>query len=248
MGIGIRARLVCWALVLTLAGGGVAQGQSISDSPFIAVQGKAEAEVVPDIFPLTITLKETSVDGPAAQALIEGYAEQVVGLSQRLRMPDRDVEVSNLSVSPEYRYDDEDDRQVFLGNTYERKIELRFRSLADLKRAIDAVPRAKQVQLETEAFESSRADEIRRELLRKAVADARSTADVVANAVGRRVGAVHNISNQGFNVRYVESGGATELDRIEVTGSRIASAPPIVLREGMISLDQRVYIIYLLVD
>lgn len=39
------------AVALSLAALG-AQAQSISGQPFIAVQGKAKAEVVPDIFPL----------------------------------------------------------------------------------------------------------------------------------------------------------------------------------------------------
>lgn len=236
------------AVVLLLAVSCSVSAQSIGGSPFIAVHGKASTDVVPDVFPLEITLKDTSVETGKTQALVEGYAQQIVALAADSRIPDRDVTVSNLSVSPSYRYNDERDTQVFLGNTYERKIRIRFRKLADLKAFIEAMPKAKQIQLDTAGFESSRSDELRRTLLAEAVGDARKTADAMATAVGKRVGAVHNVSNQGFNVRYVESDGYTELDRIEVTGSRIASAPPVVLREGTISLDQSVYIIYLLVD
>jgi uncharacterized protein YggE len=244
---GISMKRIIFAIALVFGMLDV-QAQSITGSPFLAVHGKANTEVVPDIFPLSITLRETSMDGAAAQGLIEGYAEQIVALTQTMKMADRDVQVSNLSTSPEYRYDDGDDKQIFLGNTYERKIALRFRALADLRKAIDALPKAKQVQLDTEAFESSKADDIRRELLSKSVEDARKTAEVMAAAVGKRVGPVHNVSNQGFNVRYVETSGSTELDSIQVTGNRVASAPPVVLREGTISLDQHVYIIYMLVD
>ena len=222
--------------------------QSITGSPFIAVHGKAKTEVVPDIFPLEVTIRDTSHDAAKTQAMIEAYARQVVDLTQSMKMDDKDVTISNLSVSPEYRYDDEDDRQVFLGNTYEREIRMRFHSLADLKRMIQALPQAKQVQLDTGDFQSSNADGMRRELLEEAVEDARKAAEVMAKAVGKRLGPVHNISNQGFNVRYVESSAATELDRVEVTGSRFAPAPPVVMSEGTISLDQNVYIIYTLVD
>ena len=121
--------------------------------------------------------------------------------------------------------------------------------LSDLQKAIDTLPKSKQVQLDTGGFQSSKQDEIRRELIAQAVQDARKTADIMATSVGRRVGAVHNISNQGFNVRYVTSNEATSLDSITVTGSRMAApAPPVALREGVIELDQNVYIIYTLVD
>ena len=228
---------------------GVASAQSIGGSPFIAVHGKAHTEVVPDVFPLEITLKDTSLDTAKTQALVEGYANQVIALTKKMDMEDRDVTVSNLNVSPEYRYDGKTEQQVFLGNTYQRKIKLKFHALDGLKQMIDALPQAKQVQLDTGEFVSSKADLVRRELLAKAVEDARITAELMAKAVGKRLGTVHNISNQGFNVRYVESGDSYSLDTVTVTGSNLrAGAPQVVLSKGTIQLDQNVYIIYTLVD
>ncbi len=228
---------------------GVSSAQSISGSPFIAVHGKAKTEVVPDVFPLQVTLKDTSLDTAKTQALIEGYANQIVALTRKMGMEDRDVAVSNLNVAPEYHYVDKDDKQVFLGNTYERKIKLQFHTLAGLKQMIEALPQAKQVQLDTGTFVSSNADELRRGLVAQAVQDARTTAEIMAKAVGKRLGTVHNVSNQGFNVRYVESGDSYELDSVTVSGSRLRSAPaPVVLSKGTVQLEQDVYIIYTLVD
>lgn len=238
------------AAVLSLAAL-TAQAQSISGSPFIAVQGKARADVAPDIFPLEITLSETSKDAARTQALIEGLAQQVVELTQAMKMPGRDVTISNLDVSPEYRYSDRNDAETFLGNTYQRQIKLRFHTLADLQKMISSLPQARQVRLNTGSFATSQADELRRQLLSQAVEDARRTADIMATSVGKRIGTVHNISNQGFNVRYATSDeySGQSLDRVMVTGSRLqAPAPPVVLREGSIQLDQSVYIIYTLVD
>lgn len=235
------------AAVLSLAALG-AQAQSISGQPFIAVHGKAKAEVVPDIFPLEITLSETSKDAARTQALIEGLARQIVELTQAMEMADRDVTLSNLDVSPEYRYNDKDDTETFLGNTYQRQIKLRFHTLADLQKMIASLPQVKQVRLNTGSFATSQADELRRQLLSQVVEDARKTADIMAAGVGKRIGTVHNISNQGFNVRYVTSDeySGQSLDRVMVTGSKIGA--PVALREGSIQLDQNVYIIYTLVD
>ncbi len=245
---GFLMKQIAFALLLLLASVGV-QAQSISGSPYIAVHGKAKTEVVPDVFPLQIVLKDTSLDAAKTQALIEGYASQIVTLTKKMGMEDRDVTISNLSISPEYRYDDKDDEQVFLGNTYQRQIKLKFHALDKLKQMIDALPTAKQVQLDTGTFESSQADAQRRELLAQAVDDARATAEIMAKAVGKRLGTVHNISNQGFNVRYVESSDSYSLDSVTVSGSRLRSAPaPVVLSKGTIQLDQSVYIIYTLVD
>lgn len=251
-GTAVKRIIVLAALLLT---GFVAQAQSIGGQPFIAVHGKAKAEVVPDIFPLEITLKDTSEDAPRSQALIEGHAERILATIKQMKLPDADVTVSNVSVAPEYRYDRDTQKQVFLGNTYRRQIKLRFHKLKDLAKMIGTLPNAKEVLIDTGEFESSREDEVRRSLMNQAVQDARLTGEMMAKAVGRRLGDVHNVSNRGFNVQYVEGGvddrpvvfdAPSSLDSITVTGSRLRS--DVVLREGRIELEQDVYVIYTLVD
>ena len=232
-----------------------AQAQSIGGVPFIAVHGKARAELVPDVFPLGITLKDTSLDAAGTQARIEAHAQQIMATVKQMKLADADVTVSNLSVSPEYRYDHATEKQVFLGNAYQREIKLRFHALADLAKMIGSLPNAKEVQIETDEFETSHADEVRRSLMGKAIADARQTAEIMAKAVGRKLGGVHNLSNRGFNVQYVEGGNddppvvlasPKALDRVAVSGSRMQ--PDMVLRQGRIELEQDVYVIYTLVD
>ena len=242
------------AVVLSFCAFGV-HAQTIGGQPFIAVHGKAKAEVVPDIFPLTITLKDTSLDAAKSQALIESHAQRILQAVKQMKLPDADVTVSNLSVSPEYRYDRATEKQVFLGNVYRRQIKLRFRTLPALAKMVATLPDAKEVQIDTGDFETSRADAVRRELMAKAVEDARATGEVMVKAIGRRLGTVHNVSNRGFNVQYVEGGvddppvvfsAPAPMDSVTVTGSRLRS--DVVLREGRIELEQDVYIIYTLVD
>lgn len=234
-----------------LAFAGLAQAQAISGEPFVAVHGKAKAEVVPDIFPLEITLKDTSEDAARSQALIEGHAERILATVKQMKLPDADVTVSNMSIAPEYRYDREDQKQVFVGNVYRRQIKLRFHKLADLAKMIGTLPSAKEVLVDTGTFESSRSDDVRRQLMAQAVQDARLTGDAMAKAVGKRLGDVHNVSNQGFNVRYVEGGvddppvvfnAPAPMDGVEVSGNRMRA--DVVLREGRIELQQDVYVIY----
>jgi hypothetical protein len=244
-----------WAGLLLLVCAAAGHAQSIGGSPFIAVHGKARAELVPDVFPLEIKLKATSLDAAGTQARIEAHAQQIMATVKQMKMADADVTVSNLSVSPEYRYDRTAEKQVFLGNAYQREIKLRFHALADLAKMIGSLPSAKEVQIDTGEFETSRADEVRRSLMGKAIEDARQTAEIMAKAVGRKLGGVHNISNRGFNVQYVEGGNddppvvmaaPRSLDSVTVTGSRLS--PGLVLRQGQIELEQDVYVIYTLVD
>jgi uncharacterized protein YggE len=233
----MKIRIAVALMLLTCAG--LTQAQT--SGPFIAVHGRAQQEVVPDIFPVELTLRETSKDAAATQARIESLAKNILATLESMKVEDGDINVSNLSISPEYTYDDKTDKQVFLGNTYERTIKVRFHSLQKLQEFISSLPQSNVLHLETTAFATSKSAELRRELLDKAIADAKATAEAMATGVGRKLGAVQNISNQGLNVRYSESAGL--LDKVTVTGTRVAN-PQVVLREGKITLDQDVYIVY----
>ena len=150
---GERAMKMRFAVaVMLMSVVGISNAQSISGSPFIAVHGKAKAEVIPNIFPLEITLKDTSQDAARSQALIEGHAQHILQTVKQLKLPDADVTVSNLSASPEYKYDRETEKQVFVGNVYRRLIKLRFHALPDLAKMIGTLPDAKEVQIDKRVF------------------------------------------------------------------------------------------------
>ncbi len=233
-------------VAMLFAFAGAANAQAISGMPYLAVHGQASQEVTPDFFPLELTLTETSADAAGTQIKIEKLAKDVLSIADTMKVEEADLTVSNLSISPEYKYDDDTDKQIFLGNTYEREIKVRFHSLERLREFIAALPSNKALRIDTGAFGTSRSEELKRGLLQKSIANARATAESLAAGVGRKLGPVHTISNQGFNMRYSES--ATTLDTVTVTGSNVALLAPGVaaLREGRITLDQSVYIIYTL--
>lgn len=236
----VRQFLVCTLLLWV----GAANAQ-VSGGPFIAVHGEAREEVVPDVFPLEVTLTETSTDAAGTQAKIEALAAEVLAIAERMNVEDSDLRVANLTISPDYDYDDDSNRQVFLGNTYSRDIEVRFHALDDLRKFISALPEDKALRIDTKSFEASRAADIKRGLLQKAISDARATAEALAAGVGRKLGPVHTISNQSLNIRYSES---AQLGSVSVTGSAVPLLAPgiVAMREGRITLDQDVYIIYAL--
>lgn len=220
-----------------------AAAQSISGAPYLAVHGEAREEVVPDLFPLALSLSETSKDISGTQERIEALAMQILAIADRMKIAESDLTVANLAISPEYDYDNEKEEQIFLGNSYQREIKVRFHSLDRMREFIAALPADKMLKVDTGKFESSRADVMRRELLKKAIENAHDIATALAAGVGRKLGPVHTISNRGFNVSYADSAAIRE----RVQGSMALLAPGVVsLREGRITLDQDVYIVYAL--
>jgi uncharacterized protein YggE len=248
MALSIRSAILF--LVLTVPASGAAQ--NFSGKPFLSVQGRAEARVKPDVFPIEITLNETSMDSAAAGARIERLAQGVVAAAEKLEVGGADIEIGNLSISPETKWNEDRDEEIFLGNSYERTIKLKFHSLEDLRAFIATLPDSKYVQAETSAFEFSGADELKRKLRRDAIEDAKKGAQEMAAAVGKRLIDLHNVSDRQQSSVYSSSGyasGNTTLDSVTVQGSAIGRrASNIVLREGEIRISAEAYLVYVIGD
>lgn len=101
-----------------------------------------------------------------------------------------------------------------------RSVTVLLRQVARLNAFLDTGLAAGADEIADVSFESSRADALREEARRKAVDDARAKAEGMATAFGARLGPVYSIDSAGSNqaARY----GATTLDRIEVTGTRMS--------------------------
>lgn len=239
-----------WLVWLLVAVSAPCVAQSPEGKPFIAAQGQARTDVVPDRFPLKVTLSDTGMDAAKARAKVEGLAEAVVASAAQMAIPDKDVEVRNLSVEPVEEWNDKTEEDVFKGNKYERVVKVTFHSLDELKRFFDSLPKGKEVSVDTETFTYSQERAATRKLLREAMDDARSTADLVAANLGKKIIGVHNVSDTPQGRDYFRSGYSTEISAVNVMGSAAtadaARPAKLVLKEGQITLTRNIYVIYLL--
>jgi uncharacterized protein len=239
-----------WVLSLLVAFVPVASAQGVSGVPFIAAQGEARAEVVPDIFPLKVTLTETSMDAAATQKKIEALASDIIETAKMMNVAEDDITVGNLVISIEERYDDKTEQEIFVGNSYERVISLRFHDLAALKAFVDRLPTGKAVRAATGTFAYSKAEAERKKLLQEAMDDAKETAEQIATGLGKKIIGVQNVSDRPMNASYF--GNGANLDALQVRGNVALTAPGTVrgqsemaLKKGVITLERTIYIIYL---
>lgn len=249
-----------------------AAAAATEDPPFIAVQGRAEMRVVPDVFPIGVTIQDKSLEPAKAQARVEEAARAVLAQVRKQGLSDADIELGNLQVRPESRYDQNTEKETFLGTQYTRTIGLRFHTLADLKAFLAATPENKLLRLETDAFLLEDTDAARRLLFLKAVENARRTADDVAKALGKRVIRVQTVSDQplalargsyisAINASSVESTTILTSEQIaripvprDATSVRLIGDPnaprttEVALDEGVIKLVGVAYAIFVLGD
>lgn len=243
---------ITWLISALLLLSPAVMAQSISGKPFIAAQGQAKVEVVPDIFRLKVTLADTGMDAAKTQEHVETLAEAVVDTAARMNIADKDIELRNLSIEAVEEWDEKSEKEVFKGNRYERVVNLSFHSLEALKAFIGELPKGKEVQVDTGTFSYSKEQAAVKALMQEAMSDARATADAVAAALGKKIIGVHNVSDTPQSGSYFRGYGATSnVEGITVTGgaSIARNVPPpakLVLKEGTLTLTRVLYVIYLL--
>jgi uncharacterized protein YggE len=244
-----RKLLFVLALALPLPG----LAQTFAGKPFLSVQGHAETRVRPDLFPIDVTISDTSTNSARSEKLVEELARSVLGSAQKLGLTDADIEVGNLSISPQTEWDDKAEKENFLGNEYERKLRFRFHDLEALRSFISGLPESRNLHLATRTFEYSKKLELQRKLRREAIDDARRGAADMADAVGKRLLELHNVSDRAPSTSYSASGYSRDgsLDTVTVAGS--AATPTrrraeIVLREGEIEVSADAFLVYVIGD
>ena len=242
-------------LLMLVMGASIAQAQTFTTKPFLSVQGHAEAKVKPDIFPVEVRMEETGTDPAKSQGLVEDLAARVLSAAQAQGATDRDIDVGNLSISPQTKWDEKTEREIFLGNTYEREIEVRFKDLDSVRKFIAALPDMKQLRIDTSTFQYSGRRELERRLRREAIADATAAAKDMSDAVGKRLVELFNVSDRAQSTIYSNLGYSGSGAPVPRDATSVALLAPgtvrnagIVLKEGEITVSADAYLVYIIGD
>lgn len=177
----------------------------------LAVQGEGVATARPDRAEVVVGAVAQAPTAAAAQQQVSATAQGIIGALRALGIPDTRVQTVDLSVTPVYARDQEPreapQEPRIVAFRASNRLRVTLDDLAKIGPAVDAAIRAGANQLESLSFELADPGP-GREALRLAIADARAKAEVMASALGVRLGEVVDV---------VETG----------------AAPPVPLRAGL---------------
>src|SRR5690606_31708982 len=163
----------------------------------IAVSGQAHIQAEPDQALITLGVESRKLKLEEARAETNRTVEAVLNLTRELKIDQKYVSTTRISVRPEYNWDNDARERNLIGYFVSRQVQVDLRELDKLgllvERALDlGVNQAGDPQLD-----SSKRRDLERDALAKAVADAKLNAEVVARAAGARLGAPRTISASG---------------------------------------------------
>lgn len=197
----MRSILMVAALAaLPLAEPVAAQAMSpiLPDGTLLDVSAEGRTTRVPDV--ATIRSGVVSQGATAAAALADNAARmaRVLAAVKRAGVAPRDVQTSNVSLSPQYRYTDGKPPEI-TGYQASNSVAIRFRDIARSGAILDALVAEGANQIDGPNLSIDQPDAALDEARTDAVKRARARAELYARAAGLTVSRIVSISESGQN-------------------------------------------------
>jgi uncharacterized protein YggE len=224
------------ALFLSIA---PASAQSVP-ARTLSIAGNAEVHAVPDAALFSTGVVTESETAAAALKANSAALSKVLDAIRSFGVEAKDLQTSGLSLEARYYRPEKPsatDRPRIIGYTAANQITVRVRDLVKLGDLLDKVAVAGANRIDGIAFVVSNQEGLLDEARQKAVADARSKADLYARAAGFALGKVMSLSE--------ETGPSPR-----PMGRAMAASPaaPVPVEAGEMTLSVRVRVVWSLAD
>jgi len=181
----------------------VASAQAEIPMPPIAgtrldITASGEVTRIPDVAVISagvVTRQQT-----ASSAIQENSSrmERVLAALKKAGVAERDVQTSSLSLSPEYRYQ-ENQPPHLVGYTASNQVSIRFRDIRNSGKILDALVAEGANQINGPSLTIDKPEAALDEARQQAIANGRARAELYARTLGKRVARVVSVSEGGGN-------------------------------------------------
>jgi uncharacterized protein YggE len=163
----------------------------------ITVTGQGQATAPPDMATIhTGVVSQAKTASEALKANNQAMARLMSALKEH-NVADKDLQTSSFDVQPDYRHDPQGRTEPeIVGYRVTNQVRVVVRNLPNLGQVLDALVAAGSNQISGISFGIDEPTGVMNQARNRAVADARSRAELYAQAAGVKVGDVVSISEQ----------------------------------------------------
>lgn len=184
------------ALALALCTPQLAAAQNAPPPRIITMSGHGEARAVPDTAMLSAGV---SAQAPTAAAALSANTTRMQGVMaalKKLGVPEKDIQTSNFSISPQYASGNGQAPRV-TGYQANNQVEVRLEDVGKLGATLDALVTAGANQMNGVSFSIRNDTALVAQARAAAVAEARAKAETFAKAAGVGLGSILSIAEAG---------------------------------------------------
>lgn len=160
------------------------------------INASGEVTRVPDVAIISAGVVSRSSTASAALQDAAERMSRVLAALKRAGIADRDIQTSNVSLNPEYRYPENQSPQL-VGYTASNSVTVRFRDLKSSGKILDALVAQGANQINGPNLTIDKPDAALDEARAKAIAAGRARAELYARSLGLRVVRVVAVSESG---------------------------------------------------
>jgi len=202
----MRIRPVWPSLSLLLAGiaaSGIAAAQDMGmRAPMqmprtISVAGSGTVDATPDIARLSLAVQRRDPSMQVARDETVRVSKNFLALCKKLGIPENKIRTSGLTIQPEYRWDEKEGKQVFVGYFVQRQLQVEITDLDKLGSVIEGAIDAGVNEVSPPMLDSSKAKQLNRDALAAATEDAKANAERIAKSLGVTLGPVRTVVANG---------------------------------------------------
>lgn len=167
----------------------------------ISVAGEGTATAPPDMATIHTGVVTQAAQANEALAANNAALRKILDVLQDHGVASKDIQTSNFNVQPEYKRGPRGEQQrEIIGYRVTNQVRVQVRNLPSLGKVLDSLVSAGSNQISGISFGIDDPQGVLNQARNRAVADARSRAELYAHAAGVRVGKVLVISEQAAQV------------------------------------------------
>jgi len=191
----MRAGLNCLAACLLLfAGAAGAQMAGMEQMPrTISVSGTGTIDATPDIARLSLAVQRRDASMQVARDDTVRVSKAFLALCTKLGIKESKIRTSGLTIQPEYRWDEKENKQIVTGYFVQRQLQVEINDLDKLGDVIEGAIDAGVNEVSPPQLDSSKRKELNRDALAAATADAKANAERIATSLGVKLGPVRTV-------------------------------------------------------
>jgi uncharacterized protein YggE len=160
------------------------------------ITATGEVTRVPDVAIITAGVVTKSATASGAIQEAANRMQRVLAALKRAGVEDRDIQTSNVSLNPEYRYPENQSPQL-TGYSASNQLTIRFRDIRNSGKILDALVSQGANQISGPNLTIDKPEAALDEARAKAIAEGRARADLYARSLGMRVVRVVSVSESG---------------------------------------------------
>ena len=160
------------------------------------VVATGEVSRVPDVAVISAGVVSRSANASGALQDSAARMQRVIAALKRAGIADRDIQTSNVSLNPEYRYPENQAPQL-VGYTATNTVTVRFRDIRSSGKILDALVAEGANQINGPNLTVDRPEAALDEARSKAIAIGRARAELYARSLGMRVVRIVSVNETG---------------------------------------------------